>query len=264
MAVITLLIFLHYVRLLNPAESFLSKSLAPLFKGLYLISSGINKTYSEKTAKEDLAARLSQAEEEVNQLTVENVKLRFLEEENSELRKNLNFLAKEKRRWLMADIISRGGIANNTIDSQTIIIDRGLKDGLVPGLAAVSSTASGTSSQGVIIGKVINVQDNTSEVFLITNKNCKLAATILGEDKTSGIAQGELGLTINLGFIPQTQNIKVNDLVATSGLEQNIPRGLVIGRVVKVTKENNEVWQNATIEPQINLDALTIIAILLP
>ena len=158
----------------------------------------------------------------------------------------------------MANIISRGE------GNQSVVIDKGFRDGLVPGLAVVSSTALGTSSQGVIIGKIINIKEQIAEVYLVTNRNSKLAASILGENKTSGIASGELGLTIKMDFIPQTENIKAGDIVATSGLEPSIPRGLVIGRVTKVNKENNEVWQTAVIEPLVSLNALSIVSILLP
>ena len=164
----------------------------------------------------------------------------------------------------MANIISRGELEGEPEDSQSIVIDKGSRDGLFAGLAVVSSSSLGDTGQGIIIGKVVNVKDNLAEIYLVTNKNYKLAAAILGESKTSGIVAGELGLTIKMEFIPQTENIKPGDLVATSGLEQNIPRGLVIGRVTKVIKENNEVWQSAIIEPQIDLDSLSIVAILLP
>ena len=167
--------------------------------------------------------------------------------------------------FLMANVISRGDLASgNAADSQIITIDKGAGDGIYPGLAAVSSTAVGTTSQGVIIGKVVGVKDQAAQIFLVTNKNSKLAASILGENKTSGVARGELGLTVRMDFIPQTENIKVGDIVATSGLEQNIKRGLVIGRVSEVKRENNEVWQSAGVEPMVNLDDLSIVAILLP
>jgi len=264
-SVILLLIFLHYAKLLNPVEAFLNRSFKPLFSGFYSIGANINETYLREAKKQDLSAELKQAEEKINQLTAENVKLRFLEEENLALRKNLNFLNKNNRRYLMANIISRGELTGSSGGgNQSVIIDKGSADGLFAGLAVVSSTAIGTSSQGVIIGKIINVKDNISEVYLVTNKNNKLAASIFGESKTSGIASGELGLTVKMDFIPQTENIKAGDIVATSGLEQNIPRGLVIGRVTKVSKENNEVWQTATIEPMVNLDVLSIVSILLP
>ena len=264
-AVILLLIFLHYVKILKPIESFLNQGLKPIFSVFYSLSADINKTYLDQTVKQDLAAELKQAKDRINQLTVENVKLRFLEEENSVLRKHLNFLNKDNRRYLISNIISRGELTGGDGEgNQSVIIDKGSADGLFAGLAVVSSTAVGTSSQGVIIGKIANVKERISEIYLVTNKNIKLAASIFGENKTSGIASGDLGLTIKMDFIPQTDNIKVGDIVATSGLEQSVPRGLVIGRVTKVSKENNEVWQTATIEPLIDLDNLSIVSILLP
>jgi len=263
-AVILLLLFLHYSKLLNPVESLLARGLEPIAKVFYSAGFSLSQTYFDQTTEVDLAADLRTARETINRLTAENVELKFLKEENATLRKQLNFLAKSGERYLMANIISRGELNDDTDHSQSIIIDKGSRDGLFAGLAVVSFTGPDDSSQGVIIGKIFNVKDNLAEIYLVTNKNCKLAAAILGEDKTSGIVAGELGLTIKMEFIPQTENIKAGDLVATSGLEQNIPRGLVIGRVTKVIKENNEVRQSAIIEPQINLDSLSVISILLP
>jgi len=264
-AVILLLIFLHYTKLLNPVESFLNKSFKPILSVFYSLSANLNKTYLEQTEKQDLASELERAKNKINQLTTENVKLRFLEEENSILRKHLNFLNKDNRRYLIANIISRGELAGGDEEgNQSVIIDKGSVDGLYSGLAVVSSTAVGTSSQGVIVGKIADVKEHISEIYLVTDKNIKLAAAILGESKTSGVASGDLGLTIKMDFIPQTENIKPGDIVATSGLEQSVPKGLVIGRVAKINKENNEVWQSATIEPMVDLDNLSVVSILLP
>lgn len=260
-----LIIFSHYANFLNPIESFLTKKFNPVLSFFYSLSSGINKTYLGQPPKSDLSGDLKQAEEKINQLIAENAKLRFLKEENAELRKSLNFLDEGNRKYLMSNIISRGGFMGNNVEAgQSAIIDKGSDDGLFAGLVVVSSTVVGNSIQGVVIGKITDVKENISEICLATNENIKFAASILGENKTSGIASGDLGLTIKMDFIPQIENIKQGDIVATSGLEKNIPRGLAIGRIVKVAKENNEVWQSASIEPLIDLDALSIVSVLLP
>ncbi|MDP2709066.1 MAG: rod shape-determining protein MreC [bacterium] len=263
-AVIFLLIILHYAKLLAPLESVLKTGLNPAFKGFYSLGAGLNNAYLGQTSKLDLASELKKAEERLNQLTVENVKLRFLQDENDALRKQLNFFSQDDSRYLMANVISRGALAESGEGGQAILIDKGARDGLSSGLAVVSSTAVGSSTRGVIIGKIAKVEEQLSQVYLITNKNCKLAAAIFGETKTSGITAGDLGLTVKMDFIPQTENIKVGDIAATSGLEQNVPRGLVIGRVTEVIKENNEVWQAATIEPMVDLGSLSVVSILLP
>jgi len=262
--VVLLLVFFHYFNLLNPLESAVSRLLTPSFKTLHSLGLNISRIFTGQTASQGLEAELNLVKEKNRQLTVENAKLKFLQEENSVLRKQLNFLDQAERRYLLANIISRGLPGETPEDSQSMVIDRGALDGLIPGLAVVGSISQGASSQGVIIGKVVNVKDHLAEIYLITNKNCKLAASILGENRTAGIVHGELGLTVKMEFIPQTENIKAGDIVATSGLEQNIPRGLIIGRISQTSKENNEVWQTAIIEPLLNLDSLSIVALLLP
>ncbi|MBU0619941.1 rod shape-determining protein MreC, partial [Patescibacteria group bacterium] len=83
-----------------------------------------------------------------------------------------------------------------------------------------------------------------------------------GEDVTMGIIEGEFGLTIKMDFIPQNKRINNEDIVITSGLEKNIPKGLVIGKITRINKNNNEVWQNAIIEPLADLDNLIIVSVL--
>jgi len=256
-AVVGLLIFLHLIRVLAPVESFITSIFRPLFSGFYSVSSNLRISYDEQTNKQDLVNLVNRLEIQINQLEVENAKLKILKTENRALRQHLKFFTENELRFMMANIISRNILGNPIAQSHSIVIDKGSRDGLFPGLAVVSST-------GIIIGKIVMVKDYLSEVYLTTNKACKLAAAIQSQDKTSGIAEGELGLTIKMNFIPQTEEIKIGDSVVTSGLEQNIPRGLVIGKVTQISKESNELWQSATIEPLVDLDKLIIVSVLLP
>jgi len=256
-AVIGLLIFLHITKILAPIESFVTGMLNPMMSGFYSISSSVRTTYNEQTSKRDLLAYIKQLENQTDQLTVENAKFKMLDQENRILRQHLKFLAKGEPRYILGNIISRGSLENPNATGNTVTIDKGVKDGLSLGLAVVSS-------QGIIVGKIIAVKNNLAKVYLTTNPACKLAATIQNQDKTSGIVQGELGLTVRMEFIPQTEEIKAGDTVVTSGLEQNIPRGLVIGQVSQVIKESNKLWQSAVIEPLVDLEELVIVSILLP
>jgi rod shape-determining protein MreC len=69
---------------------------------------------------------------------------------------------------------------------------------------------------------------------------------------------------MKMSFIPQSAVIKPGDSVVTSGLEEAIPRGLVIGKVLEVKSESNAMWQTAVIEPLISPDDLIIVSVLLP
>ena len=120
------------------------------------------------------------------------------------------------------------------------------------------------ASKGTIVGKIVEAKNNISKVELTNNEQCKIAATILNSEKTTGITQGELGLTIRMDFIPQSEEIKIDDIVVTSGLEQTIPRGLVIGKISDVNRENNELWQTARLNTLIDPSDLVIVSVLVP
>jgi len=260
-AVIGLLIFLHFIRVLVPIEKAVIAIINPLTSGFYSISSELQMTYNEQTSKQDFFIVIDNLKQEVNRLTVENSKLKSLVEENKKLRQYLKFFTQEQYDYILADVVSRGLGLNSTNQEKNLIINKGGEDGLVVNLAVVNS-------QGVIIGKIIEVKEKISKICLTTDNNCKLAAFVQSQEEavgeTTGVIEGELGLTIKMNFIPQTKKIAIGDIVATSGLEENIPRGLVIGKITQIDDSSNEVWQSAVIEPLINLDSLAIVSLLLP
>ena len=213
--------------------------------------------YNSQTEKKDYQAEIKRLRVEINDLVVKNAQYKSLEEENEILRENLLFLSKNDYKYIISNVISRGDIVDLAGRTATITIDKGQRQGVRAGLAVISS-------KGIVVGKVSEAKEQTAKVYLSNSNKCKLAATVLNDDKTSGITEGELGLTIKMGLIPQAKEIKTGDIVVTSGLEKDIPRGLVIGRVEEVNKENNELWQEAIIEPMVDSDEIIIVSVLLP
>ncbi len=243
-----LLIFLHLTGLSQKGEALLAGLVRPAALKIYAAGSYIRSDYYRQTDKRELESLVGQLEEQVNQLTVQNAQLKIVEDENETLRKYLNFWKQSKAAFVMADVISRDG-------SQLITLDKGSKDGLAQGLVLLDG-------DGTVVGKITGVKDDISQACLITNPRCKLAAMIQNGTKTDGVAEGELGLTVKMDLIPQTESIQPGDIVVTSGLENDIPRGLVIGKISKVDKENNELWQDATIDPLVNFNDLHIVSII--
>ncbi len=256
-AVMGLLIFFHFLGLLSPVENSVVNLINPILSGFFSFSSNLRIKYNEQTSKLDSLERVKELELQINQLTEENVKLKIIEEENKILREHLRFLTENRFKYIMSNVISRGDLTGITEQTEIITIDKGERDGIYPGLGVVSS-------KGIIIGKVIETRDNIAKVYLTNNSRCELAATILNQEKTCGITVGEFGLTIKLGFIPQGEEVKIGDIVITSGLEQSIPRGLVIGKVIEVNKESNELWQSARLSTMIDSNDLIIVSVLLP
>jgi rod shape-determining protein MreC len=256
-AVIGLLVFLYFIGLVQPVADIISRISGPVLADLYSLSSIWHNSSGEELTKEESMAENEKLKKEINSLLKENARLKAVEEENIQLRQSLNFFEKNDYHYLLGRVISRGELVDFSGHVEEVTVNRGAKDGVVPGLVVLDN-------EGIVVGKVAAVKETIAKIYLTTNRQCKLAATISGRNQTSGITEGELGLTIKMSFIPQEEKIKVNDIVVTSGLEQYIPPGLVIGRVTEVNKESSELWQSADLTPLANFSQLNIISILLP
>jgi rod shape-determining protein MreC len=256
-AVVGLLIFLSVFKIFNPFETGVRQIVNPVLKIFYSLTSATRIKFDSQVNLEELSTQVKSLTAERNKLMEDNVKSQMVKEENDVLREQLGFLSKNKYRYVVSNVISRGELNNSAKTPETITIDKGIKDGISKGLSVVSG-------DGIIVGKVVEAKDNIARVDLTNNLDCKIAATLLGDTKTNGITSGDLGLTIKMDFIPQTVVIKPGDLVITSGLEDAIPRGLVIGKISTITKESNDLWQSAVVEPLISPDDLIIVSVLLP
>ena len=196
-----------------------------------------------------LIASEDDLESSYQELLVENRELKALEEENKELRELLDFSKERKYSLTTANVLSRDEINKNIL-----IIDRGQEEKVKEGQAVVIK-------KGIIIGKVIAVDSHSSQVRLLTDKESSLAVKI-GEENLSGILTGSLGLGMDLEFIPQEQDIKINDLVTTSALNKNIPANLLIGQIEKIEFEDEDIFKKAIVSPFLDYQSLYLVAVL--
>lgn len=257
LAVALLIILLHVSGALRPLEDYFNQAALPLARVFYNFPLLHSDAGSAGMSAKELSSQLEKTRKELASVTVDKAKLIMLQEENKKLRDQLDFLDKNNYHYMAAAVVARQNLFDNSAATQDVVIDKGSKDGISPGLGVVDEG-------GIIIGKIAEVKDHSARVCLTTGPNCQLPAAILNTAKTIGLTEGELGLTIKMDYIPQMESIAPGDIVVTSGLGGEIPRGLVIGRVSKVSKQSNEIWQDVSIEPLADRQNLTLVSVILP
>ena len=251
------LIVLHYTYILRPVEDLFLSWTQPVAEKIFGAGTFIKTTYKEQFQKREQARTIEELRDKVNELTAENAKLKALKQENQKLRKYLDFWEEKQYDHVMANVVSREISDSPRGEEANIIIDKGENSGLKQGLIVVNS-------EGVVVGKIQDIKKNSARVVLITNNRSQIASTVQNSDRTTGVVKGEMGLTMKMDFIPRSQEIKKEDTVVTSGLEEKIPRGFVLGKVAQVKEGDNQVWQQAVIEPMVDFDDLTMISVLIP
>lgn len=192
-----------------------------------------------------------QLAEEYKNLLADNNQLKNLTEENNQLRNLLNFKQTKKYNLQVANILSRDPINQNII-----VLDVGLNQGVLEGQAVVVN-------DGIIVGKIIEVSPTACKARLLSDSLSKLSVKVGENYAVSGLLSGSLGLGMNLNYIPQAQDIKTNDMVVTTALEEKIPSGLTVGKIQSVSFQEEEIFKQAAVEPIVDYSSLNILAVIL-
>jgi rod shape-determining protein MreC len=248
--VLLILIVLRFSGILSPIESLFFKVLNPVGSFVYGLEQKVRNIWKEDISQEEY----DNLKKENQQLIVENIKLRTLEEENSRLKEILDFTNSSQYKFLTAGIMGRDPLRQNYF-----ILNRGSDDGVQNGLSVISP-------EGILVGKIIKTDKRISTMILPTDTSFQTAGAIFTKsgEKTVGIITGERGLGIKMEFIRQGEDIDKDDIVATSGLEFNMPKGLVVGKIAEVNREDKVVFGTAVISPPLSYENLSVVMIILP
>ncbi len=198
-------------------------------------------------ATEDLRSRSSliaenqSLQEKLIALSLYESELETLRDENQNLSLMLGYIQDTEIETVTASVTARSISAQGSL----ITIDRGEDNGLSVGDPVIVE-------EGVMIGKIAEANNKSATVRLLSDRNSRVATTILNNDRTLGITEGSGGTLLNFRFIPQNVEINQNDLIVTSGLEENVPSGLLIGIINNVETHPTDPFQEAVIEPTVD------------
>ncbi len=168
---------------------------------------------------------------------------------NERLRRLLEFRERTELPALPAQII--GEDASSWF--RTVVIDKGLEDGIREGLPVVVAEGA--------VGRIIKAGPRQSRVLLITDASSAVAS-LIQRTRTRGVSRGK-GDSLLLEYALRQDPIVEGDLIITSGTGGVFPKGLPIGRVAKVTREEYGLFQQVTVVPAVDFARLEEVLILL-
>jgi rod shape-determining protein MreC len=178
---------------------------------------------------------------ENQKLNVEVVRLKEVDRENQILKKELKF---KDNLCGESDCVSL--IAGNVVGmgledyGKSVTINIGSKQGAKQNQAV-------TVSSGVMIGKIIEVFEGYSKVALIISPESSVNS-VAQTTRANGLVRGKYGTGLKLEMIDQSEELMSGDIVITSGLEEEIPKGLVIGKISNIEQSPNAIFKSADLE----------------
>jgi rod shape-determining protein MreC len=130
---------------------------------------------------------------------------------------------------------------------QTIMVDKGTADGVHRGQPVINPEG--------IVGLVIDATAHYAKVMLITDPNSSVDA-IIQESRARGIVKGGSSGYCALNFVLRKHDVAEGHVVISSGMDGVFPKGLPIGEVAAIVKEEAGIFQDLTIEPYVDFERL--------
>jgi len=245
-AIMALLLFgLHWIGLFNGIYDKTRSWLGPITGSIF------NQQAEDSDLQLLSEEEFQELNDQLQNLLVENTRLKTKLEDIEDLRVQLNFLENTQLEGVNAKIIG------NTTDNfdKLYIVNRGSDDGIKKGQAVIGG-------EGYLVGVVESASKDTSFIRPINDSQIAIAAKIQNESLSPGIVRGQHGLSVQMELIPQTEEINIEERVVTSELNDNIPPDILIGIIDQIESREGELFQTATISPLYDESSLRIVTIL--
>jgi rod shape-determining protein MreC len=169
---------------------------------------------------------------------------------NLRLRGFLNFKKTETGEVIAAEVIGK----DSSPWFKTVIIDKGLGDGVERGMPVVVPEG--------IVGQVVNVSGRYSKVLLIIDINSAVDA-LVQRSRARGIIKGRSVGRCLFKYVLRKNDVNVGDNVVSSGLDGVYPKGLRIGHVTGIVRRSSGIFQEVTITPYVDFDKLEEVLVVL-
>jgi rod shape-determining protein MreC len=155
-----------------------------------------------------------------------------------------------------ADTVVTSIIGRAMIPTQhVVILDKGARDGLLADSVLVDLHG--------LVGRVLEVSSTTGSALLVTDPNSRIAC-LVERSRESGLLVGTGGTLCQLLYLDLEADVAEHDQVVTAGLEGPFPKGLLIGTVVKVVRDEQRSQAFAWVRPAVKLSQLEEVVCLLP
>jgi rod shape-determining protein MreC len=229
----------------------------PIQGALDTLAGGIASIGAAITEIDRLRIDNAALHDENERLANENARLQETKRENDQLTALLQLQSGFDFKTTAASVIGR----EPSEFRRRITLDKGTDDGLAVGDVVMAAG-------GALAGRITEIGSGSATVMLLTDAE----STVIGQltsNAATGEVVGQLGGVLVMNQIDSSQQVGLNDEVVTagitlaSGIRSPYPKGLLIGQVVDVRRDANDVVQTAFLRPTADLDQLEYVLVIL-
>lgn len=205
------------------------------------LASGITENFGSRA---HLLEENQQLRTQIAELKRRTLKYEALEKENMRLRAFLDNSFKLGENMLVAELL-RVKLAPF---EHLVLIDKGARFGVHVGQPVVSADG--------IVGQVVRVSPLNAEVLLITDPSHAIPVQINRNGlRAVAVGSGEIN-RLEIPNLPNNTDVRVGDLLVSSGLGGVFPQGYPVAEVIEVTPQPGNYFAKIVARPIAALDRI--------
>jgi rod shape-determining protein MreC len=231
-------------------DALLMEICSPFQKASTLVIKTVQGTFQQYIFLVNLEKENRALKKRIAELEEENHRIKEMKLANERLRQLLSFREKNSPSMIGAEVIGQ----DPSSWFKSITIDRGERDGVKKGMAVISPAG--------VIGQILKTAPHYATVLLITDYNSAIDS-IVERTRAKAIVEGKGENRCQLKYLLRADEVALGDVVVTSGLGGNFPKGLMVGEIKKVDKKGHGVFQFAELSPSVDMTQLEEVFIIM-
>ena len=204
------------------------------------IDASIADRWEQYVALQGVREENQQLRKEIEWLRGQHSQLRESVAATERLTNLLQFKQQALPTMVAAQVIGRDA----TNRYRAIVLNKGESDGIKPDMGVVTPAG--------VVGRVVKTTGASSVVLLVTDPSNAIAG-LIQRTRDEGVVEGTQQGLAQMKYIPLLSTVRDGDRVVTSGLVGDFPRGLVIGTITSIDKQEGALFQSAELMPEVDV-----------
>jgi rod shape-determining protein MreC len=218
------------------------------------LAQGVSGIWQEYMYLVEVGRENERLRAESARLRENNFQLQAAAQENRALHRLLQLREEVKGSLLSAQVI--GKEINPYFRVIRLRLDRGDRDHLREGMPVLTPDG--------LVGQVRRTWGRYSDVLLLADKTSAIDV-IVQRNGARGMLKGSgnnENYVCRVEHLVREDDVKVGDVVVTSGLGQRFPASILVGRIKELHKKDFGLYQEATVTPAVNFSRLDEVVIM--
>lgn len=234
---------------ISAGESLVGSVIKPVTGTITAVINSIRNSVTGIAEYRSLRDTNQMLNEQIISLRTQVREMEALKQENQRLREMLDFKDIHSDYDLIGcDIVGKS--PDNT--SGVFTINKGAQNGVAKNMPVVTSSG--------LVGQVMDVGSSWAKVLPLNDQRSSVSV-LVNRTRDAGILKGNIGFELT-GSIPPDAAVVEGDDVVTSGMGGIFPKGLLVGRISRVSTGDSQLLKTIRIEPAVDFNKVEEVFVL--